>query len=46
MLDGTTRTELVRLDHDAVYIGGCDSTYLYGIMRSQQGEEPLSLIHI
>ena len=40
MLDGTTRTELVRLDHDAVYIGGCDSTYLYGIMRSQQGEEP------
>lgn len=40
MLDGTTRTELARLDHEAVYIGGCDSTYLYGIMRNQQDEEP------
>ncbi len=40
MLDGTTRTELARLDHEAVYIGGCDSNYLYGIMRNQQDEEP------
>ena len=40
VLDGTTRTELVQLDHEAVYVGGCDAIYLYGMMRDQQGEEP------
>lgn len=44
MLDGTTRTELVRLDHDAVYIGGCDSTYLYGIMPEPAGRRAHPLV--
>lgn len=40
VLDGTSRTELVRLDREVVTVGGCDDACLYGIMRDQQGEEP------